>query len=354
MSDMLSEFKKINIYTENEYGSVFTAKKEDDESKKLVVFNINKNDIIDENFIKNYRLITDYNICEDENKIVVITEFKKPKLLFTYLKDEYVDSKNRILIVKDFFEKLLALENFSDSINDILVDSNQLVVENDKLIFNNYLFIKNINKDIKREDIINKVYKIIKVILNDGNLNTDKKDDIISYLERVENNEFDTFRRLAESYYSIFEFEMPYEEIVENPEIIEDEILNDEISNKELVEEIIDEEKNYASDEITTKPDLNDKEELIEDELKDDEIKVEKVYEEVTKENVEINDVKENKEDEIIINKIYDNENHQKISAKKVGNKKKRKNSKSPLLWIMFILLGIITAGYYYIFHYLP
>ncbi len=215
MSNTFQEkYEVLRTFKEDIYQTVFIGsnKKSLDE---VVVINILHKDKIS-NTISKAHFANGFNnllhLDDFEEDIVVITEYKEGTPLGSYLKFFDTTVKHKINLAYEYLARAVKYDIFNNSIKKILIDESQIIFKNDKLHFNELLFLdEGFSQPTEFNEISLKLAEMIEQIVFSKEPIVDEENDkvsqkILDFISRLKSNNhgFNTIEDVYNSFRKIY------------------------------------------------------------------------------------------------------------------------------------------------------
>jgi hypothetical protein len=198
-----------NSYT-NKYEILRTFKRDDrqnvligsnkEDSNEVVVINILYKDKVSKVISKSQFPKGLHNLVhleEEDNDLIVITEYKEGTPLDSYLSYFNTTVKHKINLAYEYMTKIVKYDIFSNSIKKILIDESQVNIKNNELYFSELLFLNNnFSESTDFDIIVSQIGDIIEKIVF-SNAPTEDKDNalasqkILEFIHKLKNGDHD-------------------------------------------------------------------------------------------------------------------------------------------------------------------
>lgn len=191
------KYEVLKTFKKDHYQKVLIGadKKDPDE---VVVINILHRDRVSKTISKSQfpkGLNNLIHLEETDDELVVVTEYKEGTPLESYL--EFFDTtvKHKINLAYEFLTMVVKYDNFNNSIKKILIDESQITVKDDKLYFNELLFLdEDFSEPTEFSVISSKLGKIIEKIVFSKEPEEDKDNDrasrsILKLISKLNSND---------------------------------------------------------------------------------------------------------------------------------------------------------------------
>jgi hypothetical protein len=298
-----------NSYT-NKYEILRTFKRDDrqnvligsnkEDSNEVVVINILYKDKVSKVISKSQFPKGLHNLVhleEEDNDLIVITEYKEGTPLDSYLSYFNTTVKHKINLAYEYMTKIVKYDIFSNSIKKILIDESQVNIKNNELYFGELLFLDdNFSESTDFNIIVSQIGDIIEKIVF-SNAPIEDKDNalasqkILEFIHKLKNgdHDFNTIEGVYNGFRKIYIYDLfmgdEYKLAAkENPHVIPlpigttdaDIIVNNEISESgenKMLDDTINSSLDYIADNsnVGDSPGINHREVLIGNEIAIDE-----------------------------------------------------------------------------------
>jgi len=141
------DYKVVNIIEEQSYQTISLGV--DDLGEMALINEISNLDGFDKELIKSYRSISHsiLDLTLSDDKLEIIQTYVEGLSLDTYMSNIDLSSDNRIELVEDYFKFACKMDQFPLWLQHILLDSEQVYIENDTLMFKQYLMLQDLAFD---------------------------------------------------------------------------------------------------------------------------------------------------------------------------------------------------------------
>ncbi len=202
-----SKYEILKSFKEDKYQNVLIGSNRENADEVVVINIFHKNEIskvISKSQFPN-GLNNLLHLEEDQNDLVVITEYQEGTPLESYL--EFFDTtvKHKINLAYEYMSKIVKYDSFSNSIKSILIDESQVIFKDKELYFNELLFLDEVfSKPVEFNAIALKLATMIEKIVFSKDPTDDQDNDraseaILGFINKLKSNEH-TFRNIEDIY----------------------------------------------------------------------------------------------------------------------------------------------------------
>ena len=202
-----SKYEILKSFKEDKYQNVLIGSNRENADEVVVINIFHKNEIskvISKSQFPN-GLNNLLHLEEDQNDLVVITEYQEGTPLESYL--EFFDTtvKHKINLAYEYMSKIVKYDSFSNSIKSILIDESQVIFKDKELYFNELLFLDEVfSKPVEFNAIALKLAKMIEKIVFSKDPTDDQDNDraseaILGFINKLKSNEH-TFQSIEDIY----------------------------------------------------------------------------------------------------------------------------------------------------------
>ena len=202
-----SKYEILKSFKEDKYQNVLIGSNREKADEVVVINIFHKNEI--SKVISKSQFPNGLNnllyLEEDQNDLVVITEYQEGTPLESYL--EFFDTtvKHKINLAYEYMSKIVKYDSFSNSIKSILIDESQVIFKDKELYFNELLFLDEVfSKPVEFNAIALKLATMIEKIVFSKDPTDDQDNDraseaILGFINKLKSNEH-TFRNIEDIY----------------------------------------------------------------------------------------------------------------------------------------------------------
>lgn len=202
-----SKYEILKSFKEDKYQNVLIGSNRENADEVVVINIFHKNEI--SKVISKSQFPNGLNnllyLEEDQNDLVVITEYQEGTPLESYL--EFFDTtvKHKINLAYEYMSKIVKYDSFSNSIKSILIDESQVIFKDKELYFNELLFLDEVfSKPVEFNAIALKLATMIEKIVFSKDPTDDQDNDraseaILGFINKLKSNEH-TFRNIEDIY----------------------------------------------------------------------------------------------------------------------------------------------------------
>ncbi|MCG8538768.1 MAG: hypothetical protein MJA82_02365 [Clostridia bacterium] len=202
-----SKYEILKSFKEDKYQNVLIGSNRENADEVVVINIFHKNEIskvISKSQFPN-GLNNLLHLEEDQNDLVVITEYQEGTPLESYL--EFFDTtvKHKINLAYEYMSKIVKYDSFSNSIKSILIDESQVIFKDKELYFNELLFLDEVfSKPVEFNAIALKLATMIEKIVFSKDPTDDQDNDraseaILGFINKLKSNEH-TFQSIEDVY----------------------------------------------------------------------------------------------------------------------------------------------------------
>lgn len=242
--EILKTFKK----DERQNVLIGSNKEANDE---VVVINILHKDMVSKVLTKSHFPKGLHNLVhleEEDNDLIVITEYKEGTPLDSYLSYFNTTVKHKINLAYEYMTKIVKYDIFTNPIKKILIDESQVNIKNDELYFNELLFLDDkFSEPTDFSVIASQIGDIIKKMVFTNDPTEDKDNDlaskrILKFIEKLKsgNHSFNTIEGVYNDFRKIYIYDLFMDDEFsldsqdeETPEIESKDDIQEESSPKE-------------------------------------------------------------------------------------------------------------------------
>ncbi|MBN2797191.1 MAG: hypothetical protein JXR88_17395 [Clostridia bacterium] len=163
----LQQYEIIEVFEENANQLVLLAVDNSQYEEIVIINKINKSNIIDEQFIKEYKLVANslIQVGEEDELLIVVNAYKDSISLKDYLVQQRLDFNERIRLSKSFLSQISNYERFTPAMQNLFIHEDQLTIKNELLLFSDYIFLENYNHTSSKERVYSSIGHILDTIL---------------------------------------------------------------------------------------------------------------------------------------------------------------------------------------------
>lgn len=153
---------------------------------------------------------------EEDNDLIVITEYKEGTPLDSYLSYFNTTVKHKINLAYEYMTKIVKYDVFTNPIKKILIDESQVNIKNDELYFSELLFLDDkFEEPIDFDIIASKIGDIIKKMVFTNDPTEDKDNDlaskrILEFINKLKNGDhtFNTIESIYDDFRKIYIYDL--------------------------------------------------------------------------------------------------------------------------------------------------
>ncbi len=181
MSGPYSEkFNVLEVFEQNPYQKIMMGAKIDQPDDVVVINVFTKGGRVGAAFKQALETTLDnlIHLEDNENELVVVTEYKEGTSLAHYLESFSSTPEDRANLAYDYLNKVKRYEAFDPYFTSIFVDDNQVIVQNGELLLNELIIVdKQIETDLAPENVVVKIGNAIQMLLTHGVKQVDELTD---------------------------------------------------------------------------------------------------------------------------------------------------------------------------------
>ncbi len=187
-----SKFNILEVFEKNDYQNILMGTKKDNIDDVVVINVFKKGPLINDKFFNDLKdsLTNLLHIEENNDEIIVVTEYKEGISFSSFLSTAKLDIEERIHLIHQYLTNLTSYDVFDNYFTNIFVDENQIISKNGEFRLNELLILdKSIEDSNSFDNIAAKITSTLKKIAEDSSSEDKASEDYKKLTAFIDNLE---------------------------------------------------------------------------------------------------------------------------------------------------------------------
>lgn len=170
-SSYTEKFNVLEVFEQNPYQKIMMGAYVDNPDNVVVINVFKKGVYLSQEFLDTAKeaLSNLIHSEENENEVVLVTDYQEGMSLVNYLESFTGDMSARTALADTYMQNILKYAKFNSYFKTIFLDDNQIIVQEEKLLMNELIIVdEQIEQSIQFDSVVSKVAATLSTIFNSG------------------------------------------------------------------------------------------------------------------------------------------------------------------------------------------